>query len=554
MATAPQSDVILIKSPLELNQSNQLNFANKTEQYNYFYNLPKFVIGTDFTYQRKDSYIRVDKNIDDIFEYNYVMYRNESYTDKWFYAFIERMEYINDRCTYIYIKTDTFQTWQFDLNYKQTFVEREHVNDDSIGANTIIEGIEYGDYQIVDANYTTLFEGGDTYDDWLVCFAVTRFPHNIASINEETSTIGSVFSSLHFFAVHDMNQARLCINEYNNDSSTTADAIVNVYMIPRCCVNIDMSTSNLADGQTPTNIGTTSSIYAYPIYDSWQSDRSYYIQQPDRLAGNYIPRNNKLFVYPYSYFYATNKVGEEVEFRWEDFPTVNGVKRVYYKKIVVPSTSVSAKIYFTNYKGWTDDTYATRLYNYGINFGKVPVCAWTTDYYTNWLTQNGINFATDVFTGVMGGLLSGVGSAVSGNPVGMGQGIVSTIGAVGHAMGQIQQVKTTPPQAKGDVSSGDVIFAYAKNTITFYQMSIRPEMARIVDNYFTMFGYKVNRVKVPNVTGRENWNYVKTIDCYIEADIPQEDLQDIKNMFNNGLTIWHHPNTFMDYSNSNAII
>ena len=69
-----------------------------------------------------------------------------------------------------------------------------------------------------------------------------------------------------------------------------------------------------------------------------------------------------------------------------------------------------------------------------------------------------------------------------------------------------------------------------------------------------MYGYKVNMVKMPNLTGRANWNYIKTVGCYIEANIPQEDLQDIKNMFDRGFTIWHHTNTFMDYSQSNAIV
>ena len=59
---------------------------------------------------------------------------------------------------------------------------------------------------------------------------------------------------------------------------------------------------------------------------------------------------------------------------------------------------------------------------------------------------------------------------------------------------------------------------------------------------------------MPNITGRSNWNYVKTSRCYIQADIPQEDLQEIKNMFDNGITIWHNPATFMDYSQSNAIV
>ena len=69
-----------------------------------------------------------------------------------------------------------------------------------------------------------------------------------------------------------------------------------------------------------------------------------------------------------------------------------------------------------------------------------------------------------------------------------------------------------------------------------------------------MFGYKVNTLKVPNITGRQNWNYVKTLGCNVIGDVPQSDLQEIKGMFNRGITIWHNPSTFMDYSQNNAIV
>ena len=69
-----------------------------------------------------------------------------------------------------------------------------------------------------------------------------------------------------------------------------------------------------------------------------------------------------------------------------------------------------------------------------------------------------------------------------------------------------------------------------------------------------MFGYKINRVKVPNITGRSNWNYVKTINCNFDGDIPQTDLNIIRAMFNNGTTLWHNANTMYDYNNSNNIV
>ena len=85
-------------------------------------------------------------------------------------------------------------------------------------------------------------------------------------------------------------------------------------------------------------------------------------------------------------------------------------------------------------------------------------------------------------------------------------------------------------------------------------MSITSQFAQLIDKFFDKFGYKTNKVKLPNINGRRNWNYVKTVGCYIEADIPQDDLQEIKSMFDKGITFWHNPATFGDYSQNNDII
>ena len=40
-------------------------------------------------------------------QYNYCMYKNDSYKDKWFYAFITDIKYINDGMSEL-IETDVF--------------------------------------------------------------------------------------------------------------------------------------------------------------------------------------------------------------------------------------------------------------------------------------------------------------------------------------------------------------------------------------------------------------------------------------------------------------
>lgn len=553
---APQTDIILLKSPLELTDVNQLTFASATAQYNYFYGLPKLELD-GATYQRKDNVIRLPAAYDDILTYNYVMYRNEAYSNKWFYAFIEKMDYINDNMTAISIKEDVFQSWQFDFVYKTTFVEREHTNDDTIGYNTVPENLELGEYQIVDLRNSPMWETASPSTDWMVCFCVTKLPDSTTSttngyVRDTNGYIGNVFSSLKFFAVRTLVAAQKIIELYDNDASLTSDAIVNIYMVPQCCVDINLSTGNIAStGNQPSLLGEYG---LYPILNSYTSN-DYDLQMPIVLSGNYQPKNNKLLTFPYSYFYVTNNCGEDVVYHYEDFPfkTIGSYTRrtMTYRKALVASCGLSGKIYFTNYKAYASTAdYGTKLYNYGVNYGKVPVCAWTTDYYTNWLTQNGVNVALNIAGAAVS---AGMGIA-SGNAVGMVGGGINAISQIAETLAEVHKAQVTPPQSHGDVNTGDLMYAYLRCSISFYEMSIRPEVASIIDDFFTKFGYKTNRIKLPNITGRANWNYVKTIDCYVGGDIPQDSLNEYKEMLNRGITFWHNPSTFMDYNQSNAII
>ena len=128
-------------------------------------------------------------------------------------------------------------------------------------------------------------------------------------------------------------------------------------------------------------------------------------------------------------------------------------------------------------------------------------------------------------------------------------------GAAGifNSIKEVTQKSFEPLTAKGGANQGDLNFAM-KLGFTPYKMSIKDEYAKIIDDYFSTYGYKVNEVKIPNIHTRRNWNYIKTIDVNLTGEIPQEDLQKLKAIFNKGCTFWHNPNTFLDYSQSNNIL
>ena len=145
MTITPQGQVYLCKTKLENDYKNQLTFSSATAQLNYFNSTIKHTFD-NYTYIKKDNVVQVGKNIDEIIDCNYLFYKNTGFTNKWYFCFITNMEYVSENCTQITFETDCYQTWLFQIEYKQSFVEREHVNDDSVGLHTVPENLETGDY------------------------------------------------------------------------------------------------------------------------------------------------------------------------------------------------------------------------------------------------------------------------------------------------------------------------------------------------------------------------------------------------------------------------
>lgn len=542
-AITPETDVILLKVPLEMDEKNQLTFTNATDQFNYFYGLNKRVFDK-FTYQRKDGTITVPELVDNLYGYNYVMYRNENFSNKWFYAYIVETKFLSPNSSSVKIKTDPWQTWQFDLNYKPVFVEREHVNDDTIGAHTVPEGMDVGEYVIngtpaqLQPNKAVKDEQNNAITtEMLICFQVTETVGTISVGNQ----INRTFSGLYFMAVGSATDARNLVKVYSNLGKS--ESIVSICMAPK----------EFFDGAHVVTDTFTSPAVTIKIYSP--VDNAYATTLLDTTTLNttatidgYTPKNNKLFTYPYNYLYVTNNVGADAIYHYEDF--LSSTPKFYMGGSLGQGCSI--KLAPVNYKHHGTAQVPTENFTYALTGAKYPVCAWNSDYYTNWLAQNTGNIQARLISGVVGSL--GSGTLYSGGNVGMGVAMVglNLVQNSISAFAEDAKAKIMPDQAHGNANCSDVNFAWHR-FFTAQPMSVRAEYARIIDEFFSKFGYKINRVKNMNITGRTNWNYVKTIECYIRADIPQEDLIEIQSMFNNGITLWHNPATFGDYSQNNGI-
>ena len=208
--------------------------------------------------------------------------------------------------------------------------------------------------------------------------------------------------------------------------------------------------------------------------------------------------------------------------------------------------------------GYKNITSSENALDYSVSGAKYPVCSWNSDSYTNWITQNSVNMSTQAHTIGREAIADIVSGGVVGGGAGLAAGVVSTALNIGKMAKEQMLAKTranfVPDQVHGNLNASDFLWAKYQSTFSYLPMSIKSQMARCIDEYFSQYGYTINRVKTPNITGRRNWNYVKTIGCYIEADIPQDDLAEIKSLFDKGVTFWHNPSTFADYSQNNDII
>lgn len=90
------------------------------------------------------------------------------------------------------------------------------------------------------------------------------------------------------------------------------------------------------------------------------------------------------------------------------------------------------------------------------------------------------------------------------------------------------------------------------NTFVLYVYKPTDEYKQKLEKIWNMRGYATNTVDYPNLRSKVSWNYIQTVKCNIKGtNIDPNDLEKIKRVFDNGITLWHNKNVG-DYSQNNG--
>lgn len=252
----------------------------------------------------------------------------------------------------------------------------------------------------------------------------------------------------------------------------------------------------------------------------------------------FTPKNNKLYCYPYNYIYATNNIGDNAIYKFEEF---SDNKCNFYNFFGI-SVGGSGRLVPRNYKGFLENN------DESITLAKLPTCQWSSDSYTNWLTQNAVNFETRNINTAIGML----GSAASGNVAGVATSLANTYLQYKNDFYSASLL----PQKVAGTNGGDVNFSSNNVCYKLVRMHPKLEYLRMIDDWFTRFGYKIERLKTPNITGRRNFNYVEIgqSDEMLVGNVPFKFMEELNNTCRKGVTIWHNHANIGNYNVQNDIL
>lgn len=105
--------------------------------------------------------------------------------------------------------------------------------------------------------------------------------------------------------------------------------------------------------------------------------------------------------------------------------------------------------------------------------------------------------------------------------------------------------------SRGTSNSGIPLHQINKYGFQFMFMRYPYEYIRLIDNYFDKFGYAINNFKPINYNNRSNFDYIETSQILVDGDVPEDDMNVIKNIFNSGVRIWHNTTNFLNFNVDN---
>lgn len=490
-------------------------YSSKAELLDHLESYRKNIPGVDLSHLapiRVGNYdIRVPFTEMKALNLNYLAFQNAGISNEWVFCFIDSIEWLSEKTTRINFSLDVFQNNFYDTNIKPCFVEYHHIprREDGIGVNLVPVNLEAGETIVSQHKKLNL-----TPTD--CCIFVTRGTVEQSWFDGRVENGVYCWGSIgHYDVTTDDGLEKIngLLKKYNDQGAQ--DAVIGLFMSPKLC------------------IGALGGKEIKPKITSMQ------------ISGNafegYKPKNKKLYSYPWLYCLADNNQGNTHIYRYEY--SYNQDKSIEFDSYGTIATLPQVLTAPKNYK--TRENLPHGLMNEALINSSFPMCSFSSDTYRAWLAQNKSSIAlSQVQTAVNSTI--GLGASIAGLAGGSLQGGINgsskTTSAFWDALGMLANQTDRSRNAgvtHGKALSENVMTGIKECGVDFYEMSCKRQFAEMADSFFEQFGYPINKITMPNLRSRSRWNYVKTSHCGFTGNIDLDQLKKLRNIFDNGVTLWH---------------
>lgn len=535
---APNSTVWLYQGvPLDSNYDNVYWAANKTVQKQSFDAYLAYTFTAQSYCRATGSAIKVQRNPDDLINCNYMAFRNTSFGDKIFYAFIDEVAYINNSTAEIRFTIDDMQSYCRDVTILPSLVEREHSATDEIGDSITPEPVVCSGEEI--ANYTSVFTQNFP-NAHLYTVLVTAFDFlnpeagkYIFQATDADSPVGIKGASLPG-QYNVLNVTSDYFQDFysamtNYISKVGESGILGMYTIPSYAFKWN------ADPAKP-----------WLTYNVGLNEGKTYVQTlqfpsiNDTLDG-YKPVNNKLYTYPYNYLEVRSGTGETKDFRYEFFSRTNTdgtptdlITFTIRTSGVTPDQTVYCFPVFYRGSDLAND------WSYALEYSTFPASSFTSSQYTEYIGTNSNKLLASQIARVVSAVTTA--AQAKADPVSAMGSLLGNAMSGANEFASLQDLKRQT-NTYGGTAKG---FYGAFNHVDYFQymrMSVNKTVAKMYDDYFTRYGYNVGKIKIPNFVsfgGRERFNYIKTNSVgVVGKNAPSDAVAHIKQILNSGVTMWY---------------
>lgn len=505
----------------------------------------------NLTYRRYTSdSVKIQVDATKLLGVTYMRFQNDRAVDKWFYAFVLGVDYVNENTAVVYYEIDVMQTWFMQGgDIEPCMVLREHVDNDTFGLELESEPVGSDVYDCDEINKF----GTDYFGSYSVVINSTGEPDDGALLQD------GVFNGTRFDT--------LPANTPSNQSGTGDADYIKAYLQTLLgSWDAGYQQQNIIDLYTiPTFLASQGTVT--PIKLPPKTGEQYGIIRPTAYD-NYQPKNNKLFMYPYSYLLCTTHNGSGESYRWEYFDSPN----IDFYMMGTMIGGGQLMCYPREYNGQENNL------DCKVTMDDFPKNAFVYDAYQAWIASGGktrletdwditvargASAVLDLYAGTISGSTYTPSSNKTDfsdlNATGLqiGAGLVKNVSsAINTATNIIEaqnkivyQFKDAHYRANIPVgrSTPNIVVGGRYLDFYFYHCHVRDDEAKRIDDFFSCFGYSVNKVKKPNLTGREYWNFVMTQNAVISGNMPASSKDAIGRIFDGGITFWHNGNQIGNY-------